>query len=435
MRVIPGEISLFDNYVDHGLWDFRGVDTKEYTHCFHIYPAMMIPQIARKLIELYGGDGTSLFDPYCGTGTSLVEGRLAGMSVAGTDLNSTARLISNSKVEEYDENALASAIHLFSHDLELELSKLTEDYTVFPEPSSVTFERLEDWFPPLSISEVSYCLQKIRSLKIEQKYRDFLLVCVSECLRLISFQRNNEFKLYRIPEEQRPSHYVPLFGLLHNRLHRNQEGVRNLASNVSKDTTSEVHSFNTVEENGGLFLSNATPSIVVTSPPYGDSGTTVAYAQFSWLTNVWFDLDPRSPSALDRELMGGRRSELKSFGFEPIDTAISAIAEEDEKRATEVMNFFEEYLASMQNVAEIVEEGGHACYVVGNRTVKGVHLPTDQFTAWAFVEAGFEYVCTHVRDIPNKRMPSRNSPSNVAGQTSTTMHHEYIVVCKKKFDG
>jgi hypothetical protein len=200
---------------------------------------------------------------------------------------------------------------------------------------------------------------------------------------------------------------------------------------VSKDTSSEVHSFNTVEENGGLFLSTPTPNIVVTSPPYGDSATTVAYAQFSWLTNVWFGLDSRSPSALDRELMGGRRSELQSFGFEPIDTAISEIAKEDEKRATEVMNYFEEYLISIQNVAEIVEEGGHVCYVVGNRTVKGFQLPTDQFTAWAFVESGFEYVTTHVRGIPNKRMPSRNSPSNVAGKTSKTMHNEYIVILRK----
>ena len=35
-------------------WDFRESNTKEYTHCFHTYPAMMIPQIARKLLKEYG---------------------------------------------------------------------------------------------------------------------------------------------------------------------------------------------------------------------------------------------------------------------------------------------------------------------------------------------------------------------------------------------
>jgi len=63
--------------------------------------------------------------------------------------------------------------------------------------------------------------------------------------------------------------------------------------------------------------------------------------------------------------------------------------------------------------------------------VKGTQLPTDQFTAWAFEKEGFEYLETYVREIPNKRMPSRNSPSNISGKTSSTMVHEFIVVCKK----
>ena len=355
------------------------------------------------------------------------------MSVAGTDLNPTARLISKAKSDDYDrtEYGLEGAVHKFVKDLEQELSQLSEDYSDFSEPLNVTFERLKDWFPKLSISEVSFCLKKIDSLKLEPTNRNFLLVALSECLRLISFQRNGEFKLYRIVEEQRGQHYVPLYGLLKNRIDRNLVGVQNFKSKTTDGTTSDIHSFNTVEESGEEILKTK-PDIVVTSPPYGDSGTTVAYAQFSWLTNVWFGLDSRSPGALDRELMGGRRSELKTFGFEPMDTAIAKITKEDERRATEVVNFFSEYLMSMQNVAGIVKSGSHVCYVVGNRTVKGVQLPTDQFTAWAFVNAGFEYVTTHIREIPNKRMPSRNSPTNIAGKTSKTMHNEYIVVLRKK---
>ena len=42
----------FSLYKESGDWDFRDADTKEYTHSFHIYPAMMIPQIARRLIDI-----------------------------------------------------------------------------------------------------------------------------------------------------------------------------------------------------------------------------------------------------------------------------------------------------------------------------------------------------------------------------------------------
>lgn len=423
---------MFENYVDEGEWDFRGTDTKEYTHCLHIYPAMMIPQIARRLIELYRKDADFLFDPYCGTGTSLVEGRLAGMSVAGTDLNPTARLISLTKSVDYDrtEYSLQGAVHAFVKDLEEELENLSEDYTRFEEPKHVTFDRLEDWFPKRTIAEISFCLEKLRSLKLQKVNHDFILVALSECLRLVSYQRNGEFKLYRIPVEQRGQYYLPLYKQLKNRIDRNLQGVNEFIKKTKVETSTEVYSFNTVEETG-LDLLKKKPGLVVTSPPYGDSATTVAYAQFSWLTNVWFGLDSRSPGALDRELMGGRRSEIKEFGFEPMDSAIKKIAEQDEKRATEVVNFFSEYLLSIENVAEIIENGGHVCYVVGNRTVKGIQLPTDTFTAWAFSESGFEYLKTHIREIPNKRMPSRNSPSNISGKTSKTMHNEYIVVLKK----
>ena len=78
-------------------WDFATVDTKEYTHCYHNYPAMMIPQIARRLIKDYGSSANVLFDPYCGTGTSLVEARLFSINSIGTDLNPLARLLSRAK--------------------------------------------------------------------------------------------------------------------------------------------------------------------------------------------------------------------------------------------------------------------------------------------------------------------------------------------------
>ena len=79
-------------------WDFPKTDTKEYTHCFHTYPAMMIPQIARKLLNQHGVEGGWLLDPYCGTGTSLVEASLFGMHSVGCDINPLVRLIATAKL-------------------------------------------------------------------------------------------------------------------------------------------------------------------------------------------------------------------------------------------------------------------------------------------------------------------------------------------------
>lgn len=94
-------------------WDFRKANTKELTHCFHSYPAMMIPQVARRIIKNYGKEGDVLFDPYCGTGTSLVEANIKNISAIGTDLNPLARLIATAKTTKINSDLLNSEINNF----------------------------------------------------------------------------------------------------------------------------------------------------------------------------------------------------------------------------------------------------------------------------------------------------------------------------------
>jgi site-specific DNA-methyltransferase (cytosine-N4-specific) len=57
-------------------WDYQGEFTKTYTHGFHSYPAMMIPQVARRLIVEYSNEGDTLLDPFCGSGSVLVDAKL-----------------------------------------------------------------------------------------------------------------------------------------------------------------------------------------------------------------------------------------------------------------------------------------------------------------------------------------------------------------------
>src|SRR3989338_790503 len=89
-------------------WDFKKADTKEYTNCIHTYPAMMIPQIARRLIYLYGKNAKTLLDPFCGSGTSLVEASLTNhiKGAYGFDLNPLAILISKVKTTKTDPKKL-----------------------------------------------------------------------------------------------------------------------------------------------------------------------------------------------------------------------------------------------------------------------------------------------------------------------------------------
>lgn len=78
-----------------------------------------------------------------------------------------------------------------------------------------------------------------------------------------------------------------------------------------------------------------------------------------------------------------------------------------------------------------MRKGGRICYVVGNRRVKSIQIDLDYFTAEMFEKCGCRHDITIVREIPNKRMPSKNSPTNVAGAKGDTMSNEYIVIMTK----
>lgn len=80
--------------------------TTYYTHGFHPYPAKFTPQIVNKFFNLYCKRGFSILDPFCGSGTTLVEGVLNGMTSVGIDLNPIAYNISKAKSNHYSDSEI-----------------------------------------------------------------------------------------------------------------------------------------------------------------------------------------------------------------------------------------------------------------------------------------------------------------------------------------
>ena len=412
---------LAEKYVDTS-WDFRTADTKQLTHCYHNYPAMMIPQIAGRLLDRYASNATLLFDPYCGTGTSLVEANVRGIDAIGTDLNPLARLIARAKTTRVNPQILDLYLKEFN-DFAFSINfGINVPSIVLPK-----FKNIDFWFDkPIqkNLAIVKHFIESITDTAI----RDFFFVAFSETVRESSWTRNSEFKLYRMTEKQRAKFAPDVFGLMLQKLARNRKGLTAfLAQVASNSAQTRIYDFNTIE--GIRHIEPGTVDIVVTSPPYGDSRTTVAYGQFSRLANQWLGVE--NAEKIDARLMGGRRKQIEPFGITIADDTVAQIATHDGKRAQDVYSFYRDYFRSIGNVAEIVKKGGYVCYVVGNRRVKGVALPTDEITAAFFSRHKFTHIETIIRNIPNKRMPSRNSPTNQTGVTDSTMNREYIVVMQK----
>jgi len=184
---------------------------------------------------------------------------------------------------------------------------------------------------------------------------------------------------------------------------------------------------------------NGTPAssvdFIITSPPYGDSRTTVAYGQFSRLPAQWLELLPPHIKDIDKELLGGKNNiNLKDPILDLSETlklAIKVVSDRDKERAKDVLSFYIDLFKALQQAYKILKPKKYFCLIVGNRTVKELVLKTDEIICELaekidFVSQGILY-----RNIPNKRMPLRNSPTNEPGKTGLTMQKESIVLLKK----
>jgi tRNA G10 N-methylase Trm11 len=403
-------------------WDFTTSNTKEYTHCYHSYPAMMIPQIARRVIEEYLPKKSSLiFDPYLGSGTSLVESRLNHINSIGTDLNPLARLISKSKSNVFNVDNIINDYNTIKKNI------LKYDKSIIVEKP--IFKNIDFWFREDIINEISF-LKNIIESNINKENYDFFIIPLSETIREVSYTRNSEFKLYRIAKDKLDKHNVDTFAIFCKKVERNIKGLNDFNEKINKDNYAKVYDFNTCIEIPSNIFSDEV-DMVLTSPPYGDSKTTVAYGQFSRLSNQWLGIN--DAEKVDNSLMGGKtiKSDDKVIWLNSIKESLNNIKNIDEKRYFEVVSFMNDYVDSINNISNIVRKNGIVVYVVGNRMVKSNQIDLDLATAEIFKENGFSHIKTIIRNIPNKKMPKVNSPTNEIGKLQTTMNSEYIVILKK----
>src|SRR5215212_2860233 len=63
---------------------------RSHVHGFHTYPARLHPETAARLVEAFARPGGKVLDPFCGSGTVLVETLIRGRVPLGTDLNPLA---------------------------------------------------------------------------------------------------------------------------------------------------------------------------------------------------------------------------------------------------------------------------------------------------------------------------------------------------------
>ncbi|GHT65955.1 DNA modification methylase [Endomicrobiia bacterium] len=400
-------------------YDYIGQSYASLYPNLHKYPATMLPQIGIDILKEFDATKGSLLDPYCGSGSSFVSGLECGLTkMQGFDVNPLAVLISKVKFTKIPISELIEKKQTFRSSVfeflknENNLSKL-----LHPQITNIDFWFSQDVINKLII--IKHFIDEIKNINV----RNFFLVPFSEVVRECSYARNNEFKLFRIKSDELLNFNPDVVSVYLKKWN----DIFLIYSNfyfpkIKNDSNINVRCAQFQSQNESF-------DVVLTSPPYGDSRTTVAYGQFSTLSNEWLGIS--FARKIDRMLMGGVKSK-SNIVHGVIADSISQISKVDNNRALEVSSFYKDLDISIINVANSVRKGGKVMYIVGNRTVKNIKLPTDQFVAERFEAYGFKHIVTYERVLSNKVMPSKNSPTNKAGKAVNTMLYERIVVCEKR---
>lgn len=427
-----------ENYLD-----FLNTDVKTLTHRYHVYPAMMIPNLAKEFIETtlkYQANIENIYDPFMGSGTTLVEGIAHNLDVYGQDINPLSIFMTKAKTKALSPDLLEAEIE----ELKIRIQDICQKviYSGSVIENKPDFKNIDFWFKPKVIEKLQIIKNCINTIQNDE-IKNFYLVAFSETVRYVSNSRNNEFKLYRLAEEKlvlwNPDviqiyfEYLSRNEIANNKLYKKLESIENLEPNVN------IKKHDSANED--LAFGKKTFDLIVTSPPYGDSSTTVAYGQFSRLSLQWLDLEideNTNLSKLDSIMLGGKVDKnvvfydiLAYLDSYTLKDLFEKIAEKDEKRAKQVLQFFIDLDTSLKNIAKAMKNNTYQYWVVANRTVKLISVPTDIIIAEMFEKYNVYHLHSFYRNIPNKRMPSKNSPTNVVGNHSVTMSSEIILMFRK----
>ena len=421
-------------------WTFRDISTKEYTHGFHQYPARMHPEIAKRLIEKYAIKSSDIvFDPFMGSGGVLVESMLHGNNSVGIDLNPFAVLLTTVKTTPLDAAKLETTFNQIILDSKKDKkNKIEYDNApnfLLKKPKEKT---LKFWYR-VPVSRDLQILKNHVFLTKDKKTRDFFKICFSLTTRKVSFQKNSIYKIYRMKKEKRklfkPNVFDVFSKICKNNIKNMNEFSNTLGTNYSKAIPILGNTFAAPE-----LLDGKKPTLVVTSPPYGDHGTTVAYGQFSRHPGMWLELeDSDELFAVDTNGLGGQKKKsIEDLNSETLDKTLKKIKEKDlqvpkEKthanRTADVYSFFYDLDKCFDKISQVLKpKQSHCCFVVANRTVRREKIPADEICVELAKKYGFKHVDTIYRTIANKAMSLKNAPENIVNFSGNTMTKESIII-------
>lgn len=371
---------------------FLSRDQAACTHGVHKYPAKFFPELPRFLIRRYSRKGSSVLDPFAGSGTTNLEAMLAGRPSVAVDVDPFSRFLVRVKTTPL-RPGLATQAALLCVD-----GALRREGDRRKPPQVPEFPYREGWFAPHALEELSYIRRVIREMprRVRGRFskaqveaaRDLMLAAMSSIVRETSNADNNCTRTVvrkNLGKQVPPGLGTRLFVRKAVACALGAEELASEAPEVRVQIPGDAEA-RSIPGPAGRF------SLAVTSPPYCNA---VDYPRTHQLEMYWLGIASGSLQTLKRRHVGTevvRAQEydrLQLTGIDGADRVIRRIYRQDPRRAYILYRYLDDMQRNLLEVKRVLRRRGRYCIAVGNNLMRGQVVENWRYIASMGQRAGF----------------------------------------------
>lgn len=373
--------------LDKVRWDFSLAPPSHPPHAIHPYPAKFIPQLPSTVIRELSEPGDRVCDPFCGSGTTLVEAALSGRRAVGIDANPIATLISRVKTTRLIPPESA-ALDLLAQDAEglarsVEVRLISEWPDDRPDESVLAF-----WFESHVANELAQIKRWIGEIPLPAATAA-AQVAMSSIIVAVSKQ-DSDTRYTRREKNIKPGETLQRFAA----------AVRRIAADLDKAWSTmppiavEVVEASTLDE-----PEIGEVDLVVTSPPYPNA---YSYHLYHRLRMLWLDMDADAFKA--SEIGSHRKYSAKGARAITIDTFRSEM--------TQTLGYLRRHL----------KHRGFVVVVVGDSKIRGEIIDNAALISEVGSRTGFSTAAIYPRKIKQTRRAFNPMIGRIGSESVVVLH-------------
>lgn len=410
--------------------------TDRATHIIHTYPAKLIFCIPYFFLNnnYFGKSGDSVLDPFCGSGTVLLESILSNKRAFGSDANPLARLITKVKTSNYSIEELKES----QKKIDVYINSSPRLNRKYPDVVNIDY-----WFLPKVKKQLLRILDGINIIE-EKSLRDFFLLCFSNCIKKVSLADNRvsvpvRIKVDSFPKEhpQRKKNIAKLESLKKIDVYKKFNEI--VENNIKRFEIKKLNFSNnytaTIVSNDArnLNLKNQSIDLIISSPPYAGAQK---YIRSSSLNICWTELaNAKNLRFLDSKNIGRENYRRKEYikliqtGIPEADDLLKIIYKQNSLRAHIAANYLIEMEQAIKEAYRVLKKDKFFVLIAANNQICGYEFKTQEYLRQIAESIGFETTCRLIDNIKSYGLMTKRN------KTASIITCEWVLILKKCKNG